>query len=410
MTGRYLDEAVRLGLVQVARDGDEWVFTGASQDMLVAADLEEMGAEWVQRREAWVIDDATEEQARVLGRMERRSKAVAAAVAARGIRARRDGAKTYDRLREALLRRSTRRIQDVYRQAILEHQEMLRQVMADMTLPGLKPEEVIELRFRRGELEELLEILAEGLTKAGASAEALTRGMLPEAQSVAWDVAAWQVDCIAGVQVSRMVGHNFAALATYRTYNKPKWTEAEIAPSTKLRKGYDAKAWEHLADKAAAKKLLKQAIARGLLTGEHPRAIAKRIEGTFDQWERRAEVIARTETCRIMSEATQEYMRAANDEGVKLRNRWDAKLDGKTRKSHRKVDGEVVEVGKRFGNGLRRPGDGGPEESINCRCCLTPVLDGFAPDAPMRLDGTTGKLIPYCTYEQWVERYKPEGV
>ena len=110
-----------------------------------------------------------------------------------------------------------------------------------------------------------------------------------------------------------------------------------------------------------------------------------------------------------MSEAAQETMRAANDSGVRVLNRWDATLDGKTRDSHRAVDGEVREVGERFSNGMRRVGDGGPADRINCRCCMTPVLEGFEPDSPLRRDNESGEMLPYMTYAEW-ERTRGQGL
>ncbi len=51
---------------------------------------------------------------------------------------------------------------------------------------------------------------------------------------------------------------------------------------------------------------------------------------------------------------------------------WDATLDGKTRDSHRMVDGEIRELNEKFSNGLMYPGDpsGGAAEVVNCRCAL----------------------------------------
>lgn len=402
-----LAAAVNAGLVKVVRHQGGWAFTGATNDALVLADLERMGAVWLDDLEVWFIADLEGEQGRALERMGRKSKAVAAAVAARGIRAKRDGAREYDKRREARIRAAARGIRDVYRLALLEHEAELRKVIEAGKDPQLDPVEAIKLKHRRGELESVIDALADGLADAGKSAAALTMGMLPESRATARHLAAWQVDNIAGVHVSRLVGDGTAALATLRDYNKPKWSEAEIAEATKLRKGYDAKAWDNLADKNAAKKLLKTSIARGLLTGEHPEKIAKRIEGSFNQWERRAVVIARTETARIMSEATQEYIRDADNIGVKVKNRWDATLDGSTRESHRKCDGEVRAVGEKFSNGSKRPGDGPAGEVINCRCCLTPVLEGFAPNAPIRRDNESGATIPYMTYSQW-EKWREE--
>lgn len=402
-----LAAAVNTGLVKVVRHQGGWAFTGATNDALVLADLERLGAVWLDDLEVWFVADLEGEQGRALERMGRKTKAVAAAVAARGIRAKRDGAREYDKRREARIRAAARGIRDVYRLAMLEHEAELRKVIEAGNDPQLDPVEAIKLKHRRGELESVIDALAAGLADAGKSAAALTMGMLPESRATARHLAAWQVDNIAGLHVSRMVGDGTAALATLRDYNKPKWSEAEIAEATKLRKGYDAKAWDNLADKNAAKKLLKTSIARGLLTGEHPEKIAERIEGTFNQWERRAVVIARTETARIMSEATQEYIRDADNMGVTVKNRWDATLDGSTRESHRKCDGEVRAVGEKFSNGSRRPGDGPAGEVINCRCCLTPVLEGFTPNAPIRRDNESGQTIPYMTYTEW-EKWRQE--
>lgn len=402
-----LAAAVNAGIVKVERTRGGWLFTGATNDALVGYDLETAGAVWRDDLAAWFLVDLEGEQGRVLERMARKSKAVAAAVAARGIRAKRDGAREYDKRREARIRAAARGIKDVYRLALLEHEAELRAVIEAGNDPLLDPVEAIKLKHRRGELESVIDALADGLADAGKSAAALTMGMLPESRATARHLAAWQVDNVAGLHVSRLVSDGTAALAMHRDYDKPKWSEDEIAEATKLRKGYDAKAWDNLADKNAAKKLLKTSIARGILTGEHPEKIAKRIKGTFNQWERRAVVITRTETARIMSEATQEYIRDADNMGIKVKNRWDATLDGSTRESHRKVDGEVRAVGEKFSNGSKRPGDGPAGEVINCRCCLTPVLEGFTPDAPIRRDNESGETIPYMTYSQW-EKWRQE--
>ena len=51
---------------------------------------------------------------------------------------------------------------------------------------------------------------------------------------------------------------------------------------------------------------------------------------------------------------------------------WDAALDGRTRESHRRVDGEIRELDEKFSNGMMYPSDpaGGAAEVVNCRCAL----------------------------------------
>ena len=69
-----------------------------------------------------------------------------------------------------------------------------------------------------------------------------------------------------------------------------------------------------------------------------------------------------------------------------------------TRHSHRQLDGEKVEIGKKFSNGLRYPADpnGSYAEIMNCRCTLIAALDGID-DAGKRWS----KLPEGMTYEQW---------
>ena len=59
------------------------------------------------------------------------------------------------------------------------------------------------------------------------------------------------------------------------------------------------------------------------------------------------------------------------------RHRWISSRDGHVRASHQ-VDGETVEIGAPFSNGLLYPLDpnGPAHETINCRCTVLPVADG----------------------------------
>ena len=85
--------------------------------------------------------------------------------------------------------------------------------------------------------------------------------------------------------------------------------------------------------------------------------------------------------------------------GIKLKQEWLATLDGRTRHSHRQLDGERREVGKRFSNGCRYPGD--PQaayaEICNCRCTLVAAVDGIDQGTADRFS----RLPAGTTYEQW---------
>jgi SPP1 gp7 family putative phage head morphogenesis protein len=81
----------------------------------------------------------------------------------------------------------------------------------------------------------------------------------------------------------------------------------------------------------------------------------------------RATLIARTEGVGAMQYANH---LAATESGVFRTIEWMAVRDGRTRDSHRALDGMRVPIGARFPNGLRHPGDpdGHISERANCRC------------------------------------------
>ena len=62
--------------------------------------------------------------------------------------------------------------------------------------------------------------------------------------------------------------------------------------------------------------------------------------------------------------------RVAKSCGANVLKQWDATLDGRTRPSHARIDGEIRETDEEYSNGLMFPGDpsGPAAEVINCRC------------------------------------------
>lgn len=76
--------------------------------------------------------------------------------------------------------------------------------------------------------------------------------------------------------------------------------------------------------------------------------------------------IARTEIETAMRQGTYESLKY---NAVQYKQ-WLAADDSRTRRSHHRIDNEVVRMDERFSNRLEYPGDrsGPPEEVINCRC------------------------------------------
>lgn len=311
-----LRECVRLGLVTVSEVRGGYEVRWAENDMHLRAELEQAGAEWDEWREAYFL--ATEAAkargiAREVKRLGKMTKAAALALAARREVAARNGSRVFDRERMKYQKQLTREIREVYRLAMLEHMQSIKGI--NRILSKGKPEgadagewarTVAMRKDTKKELESVVDALAAGLAKAGENALAVTNAILPESAATARRIASWQVSNMAGIDVSRLIGHNYAALAA--------------TGATSYHGKYDLKAWQGVADRDQCRKAIKRAVMRGLLTGEHPEMIAQRFEGLFEGTEplsphARAVRIARTETNRVMNEATLERIGEASASG-----------------------------------------------------------------------------------------------
>lgn len=121
------------------------------------------------------------------------------------------------------------------------------------------------------------------------------------------------------------------------------------------------------------KKHIKAEISRGVATGLAYADIARNLNNratkiTYNQAAR----IARTEGHGVQCQAASDAQHAAKAAGADVVKQWDAALDGRTRESHRMLDGEIRELDEPFSNGMKMPSDpaGGAAEVVNCRCAL----------------------------------------
>lgn len=123
----------------------------------------------------------------------------------------------------------------------------------------------------------------------------------------------------------------------------------------------------------------------GVNDGDDPDDLAARIEMVLsmtgsETWPGRAMTIAVTEANRANNAgAYAAGLQSESIEGVRLRKRWLATNDRRTRPDHRHADGQLVSLRQPFMVGgwpLQFPGDptGPPEQVIWCRCSLV-VID-----------------------------------
>ena len=144
---------------------------------------------------------------------------------------------------------------------------------------------------------------------------------------------------------------------------KAMFTDSKISKKLYTKLGEDVE---------VLKKRIANNLSRGIATASDYKVIARNIAADSNVGFNRAMRITRTEGNRISNESAYDASMSAKDKGADVVKSWDAALDGRTRESHARVDGEIRELDEKFSNGLKYPGDsaGGAAEVVNCRCAL----------------------------------------
>ena len=105
-----------------------------------------------------------------------------------------------------------------------------------------------------------------------------------------------------------------------------------------------------------------------------------------------------------------EELEHAKARGANIMKEWSCTFDGKTRHSHRELDGQVREIDEYFEvNGVKTLAPckfGKAAEDINCRCALL-TRAKWNLDAPrMALDNETDEIIEAKNYKDWQRKRK----
>lgn len=132
-------------------------------------------------------------------------------------------------------------------------------------------------------------------------------------------------------------------------------------------------------DVNALKKSVRQEVSRGIANGSSWVDVATNMASNFKNTPfskafNYSVRIARTEGHRIGIQAAMDAQEKAKKKGADIVKQWDATLDGRTRDSHRKLDGQIRELDEDFEvDGMRASAPsmfGDPSEDVNCRCAL----------------------------------------
>lgn len=158
-------------------------------------------------------------------------------------------------------------------------------------------------------------------------------------------------------------------------------------------------------------------ITQGIIQGESiDKITARMMDGLCTQNENKMRMFARTAMTAAQNTGRLQQMKDAKKKGVKVKKRWVATLDERTRDSHQALDGDTIDVEERFANGLMYPGDpnGAAKEVFNCRCKIIQIFDGINRVVSRRAYTTykDGRRESYIvndmTYKQWKE-WKENG-
>lgn len=208
---------------------------------------------------------------------------------------------------------------------------------------------------------EMKEQCAKQILNVNKTALAYVNGELPEVYALNYNAIAGSVDGVGGYSFTLLDADTVRNLAV---------TDTSLLPYKELDPAKDIP-WN-------MKKINAETL-QGILQGESMDKIAKRLRNVQEMNRTQAIRSARTIVTGAENKGRQDSYARAEADGIILQKEWLATNDGRTRHSHARLDGAVVDQDKKFDNGLMYPGDpsGRPEETWNCRCTLVAKVNGF---------------------------------
>lgn len=309
-----------------------------------------------------------------------------------------------------------RRIASVYRQASDDMREKVQKYFESFAkkdaekLAELEAGEITKQQYQQWRMSQMLrgerytalrDALAERMTKANEVAVAYINDATPGIYSLNRNYAAFTIERVGG-----NVGFTLVDEQTVRRLIQKRPSLMPYYPKKKaVARGIDL-AW--------GKKQIKAQITSSILQGESIPDIAKHLMQRIPEMNRASAVrTARTAVTSAQNGGRLASYEKADQMGIKVRKVWVATKDDRTRRDHRRMDGETVDWDEDFSNGLRFPGDpsGKPREVYNCRCTVRAEVPKKYQAEPRKMrvrDPVTGKNVvvnamSYAEWERWVK-------
>lgn len=241
--------------------------------------------------------------------------------------------------------------------------------------------------------QEMKETLAEDYHHTNDIAKQIVYGNMPEVYAINHNYGTFQVEKGSLIDTS------------YTLYDKST-VERLVRDNPKLLPDPGRKTAARIAagkDIKWNEQQIQSVMMQGILQGKSIPALATSLAQTVGEKNRNAAIRnARTMTTGAQNAGRVDSYKRANDMGIKTRKQWLATLDGRTRHTHRQLDGEVVDNDDRFSNGCEFPGDpkGDASEIYNCRCSLIPAIKGHEIDAS-NLNLRRNNKLEGMSYNEW---------
>ena len=264
-------------------------------------------------------------------------------------------------------------------------------------------------QIARGQrFEDLRDKIAERMTQANETAIAYVNDKTPSIYSLNRNYAAYTIEQVAGD-----VGFTLWDESTVRRLIVEEPDLMPYYPPEKaVKRGIDL---------AYGKKQITASVTSSILQGRSIKGIADDLQSRISDMNRTSAVrAARTAVTGAENAGRMDSYVEAAKMGIKVRKRWIATKDNRTRHSHAMLDGKTVDYDKPFvsdlGSEMMFPGDpqgAKPGDLYNCRCSMRTVeVEGIeAEPRKMRVrDPKTGRnvVVEEMTYEQWTAWKNPK--
>ena len=253
------------------------------------------------------------------------------------------------------------------------------------------------INWRQGQIivgrrwEDMLNVLAEDMHSSNQIARSVVYGHLPEVYALNHNYGTFEIEQKAMIDTSYVL---YDRQTVERLIREHPDLLPPPEPNSKV-----ARAIAAGKDIAWNKKKVQSELLQAILQGEAITDIARRMQNVTNSNYSNSVRYARTMYTGAQNAGRVDAYKRAEKMGIEGEMQWVATLDGRTRHSHRQLDGERIKIGGKFSNGCRYPGDpqGKPSEVYNCRCTLIEQMVGLEHD----FSGRSLAKLDGKSYEEW---------